>query len=513
MRTFSLLLGMRFVDAQVGRKWFAGWLLLGALFLPMISSAQGRTANWIFGDGYHVKYTEGEPEVLPFVEDYAAWEGASCISDATGQLLFYSNSVSIWNRDFEYLWNSDIIVPTDVYSTSSVTNGSIFLPFPGDSTESVYIYFYIDKDDNKLYYSLIDLSLDEGRGGVVEGFKNINLFEFAVCEQLLAIKHGNGRDWWVVVRKGNSESTQFSTLLLTPNGFLDAFNQPAGFRGAVAGELTASLDGSKVAVATTGAVCFPNRPIIALYDFDRCTGLLELVDTLRTRECFVNCYGLAFSQSGSKLYYSTADKIGLYQIDATLPVLRDSLILKLSGPSFFLFSGGQLELNSNGEIIMVYGRAPGTEGIDGLTSHLGVIRYPELVGLACNFDTFGIDLNGRENLTYSLPNFANYDLGPLVGSPCDTLSPQDTTQTGLFNPPKPIENWSVFPTASSGLYTLQSDQAGWLIVHDLYGREVLRQWHEQTTPFDLTAQPAGLYLVHLRAADGTATLPRKIVRQ
>jgi hypothetical protein len=42
---------------------------------------------------------------------------------------------------------------------------------------------------------------------------------------------------------------------------------------------------------------------------------------------------------------------------------------------------------------------------------------------------------------------------------------------------------------------------------------VLRQWHEERSTFDLTAQPAGVYLVYLRAVDGTQTLPRKVVRQ
>jgi len=81
-------------------------------------------------------------------------------------------------------------------------------------------------------------------------------------------------------------------------------------------------------------------------------------------------------------------------------------------------------------------------------------------------DTFRLNL-GKWNYTASLPNFANYDLGPLVGSHCDTLSPQDTTQTGLIHHPPPSENWSVFPSTSTGFSTLQSEQAGWLIVHDL----------------------------------------------
>ncbi|MBI1191825.1 MAG: hypothetical protein GC205_01435 [Bacteroidetes bacterium] len=495
-------------------NWFTVWLLLGMFFIPLMSFAQGRTANWIFGDGYHVKFAGVEPEVLPFIEGFEAYEGASCISDKNGNLLFYSNTVRIWNAHFQPLFNSDTLPALNVPPSSSKTNGTIFLPWPGDSTDRFFAFFQMNDLDNRLYCSNIDRQLDGGLGGILDEFKNVLVWDWPVFEQLSAVKHANGRDWWLIVRRATAGNDEFQIGLLTKNGILNMGSQSTGFRGGIAGELVSSKSGSKLALTTTNDVCFPLPPTIGLYDFDRCSGIIDFIDTIRTRECYVTSYGLAFSESEQMLYYSTNNRISLYQINTLHEELSDTLIFSLSGSSYFLHAGGQLQFSNNSNDIYMAMAGPdfGT-GVGGVIYHLAVIREPELTGRACDLDTFGLYLNGRQNSTLSLPNFPNYDLGPLVGSPCDTLTPQDTTQTGIFNHPTPRKDWSVFPTTSSGLYTLQSDQAGWLMVHDLYGREVIRLWHKQTTPFDLTAQPAGLYLVHLRGADGTATLPRKIVRQ
>ncbi|MBI1191783.1 MAG: hypothetical protein GC205_01225 [Bacteroidetes bacterium] len=483
--------------------------LLGALFLHQSIQAQGRTANWIFGDGYHIKYTDGVPEVMPFVESFRANEAATCISDTGGTLLFFSNSSQLWNRNFQPLWNSDTL--SSVGGTK--TNGTIILPWPGDEHDTYFIHFYIDGSDSKLYYNKVNINLDGGLGGVVPEQKQVLVWDHPVCEQLSAVRHANGRDWWVISRKGLWESTHFDLLLLTPAGIVQMHPQFSGYRGGFGGEMTISRYGSLLAIATTDDLCFPNPPTIALYDFDRCTGEIQLRDTLLIRECHNNSYGLAFSASGSKLYYSLSNRFQLYQIETSHDVLVDSLILKLAGPSFSLMYTAQLELAVNGQIVLGVVRLSPTSGTDGFADHLIVIREPELEGIACYVDTFGIYLNGRENSSYSLPNFANYDLGPIVGSPCDTLSPQDTTLTSLHHPPIETLSWSINPSIGSGSFTVTGGPSSWLVVHDLYGREVLRLCHEGSTPFDLMAQPAGVYLVYLRAADGTQTLPRKIVRQ
>jgi Secretion system C-terminal sorting domain len=56
-----------------------------------------------------------------------------------------------------------------------------------------------------------------------------------------------------------------------------------------------------------------------------------------------------------------------------------------------------------------------------ITDNLSVINQPDSPGVACDLQKFSVYLGGRR--TYGcLPNNPNYELGPLVGSACDTLS-------------------------------------------------------------------------------------------
>jgi hypothetical protein len=53
--------------------------------------------------------------------------------------------------------------------------------------------------------------------------------------------------------------------------------------------------------------------------------------------------------------------------------------------------------------------------------NLSVINSPDSLGAACNFQPYSFYLGG--NRTYwGLPNNPNYELGPLTGSICDTLT-------------------------------------------------------------------------------------------
>ena len=54
-------------------------------------------------------------------------------------------------------------------------------------------------------------------------------------------------------------------------------------------------------------------------------------------------------------------------------------------------------------------------------THLSVINHPDSAGLACDYQPFSVYLPGCR--TYlGLPNNPDYTLGPLAGSPCDTLA-------------------------------------------------------------------------------------------
>src|SRR6218665_942134 len=75
-------------------------LLLMSLLLPLCCMAQKQNYIWYFGNGAGLDFNGGcEPAVLTNGK-IDGFEGCATIADAaTGQLLFYTNSDSIWNRN------------------------------------------------------------------------------------------------------------------------------------------------------------------------------------------------------------------------------------------------------------------------------------------------------------------------------------------------------------------------------------------------------------------------------
>lgn len=53
--------------------------------------------------------------------------------------------------------------------------------------------------------------------------------------------------------------------------------------------------------------------------------------------------------------------------------------------------------------------------------NLGVINLPDSPGLACNFQPWSFYLGGKRTY-WGLPNNPDYELGPVTGSICDTLT-------------------------------------------------------------------------------------------
>jgi hypothetical protein len=93
-----------------------------------------------------------------------------------------------------------------------------------------------------------------------------------------------------------------------------------------------------------------------------------------------------------------------------------------------------------------------------------VINQPDSLGIACDFVQGGLPLP-KDNLT--IPYFPNYDLGPLSGSPCDTVYTNlEATNT--------IYNFRIYPNPASWwvniVYDLKDDASFELV--DLYGRRV-----------------------------------------
>jgi len=480
--------------------------------LEELHRAKVMTPIGFFGNGNHLKFSGVGPEVLSPIFGFGSLEGVANISDSEGNLVLFSNNEEFWGLDYQIIPGTEGLNPEYYVGTlgSSLTNGCIALPWPGDSTDNLFAVFYTDEYTRRVRYSLFDKTLNEGRTGLVEGFIDRPVWINPVAEAITAVRHGNGRDWWIISRTYLPASDSIILALVDPNGVQLTLGTPVGFDTGFGGEMSVSPTGERLAVSFS----YEGRlRTFGLYAIDRCAGALSLIDTLLPRPGF-RFYSVAFSPNGEIIYTGTTLKHTLFKLSLKDGSLVDSMIYRFPGEDFLANFGGQLELASDGKIYLVSNRISPFHGMPEFPEFLAVIHEPNRGSAYCVFDTFGLYLEGLPTVgTLSLPHFANYDLGPLVGSPCDTLSPQDTTRTGFNQPSLEFLSWSVNPSISSGSFTVTGEPASWMVVHDLYGREVLTQWHEERTIFDLTMQPAGLYLVYLRAADGTQTLPRKIVRQ
>jgi hypothetical protein len=132
--------------------------------------------------------------------------------------------------------------------------------------------------------------------------------------------------------------------------------------------------------------------------------------------------------------------------------------------------------------------------------YLGVINYPDSAGTACNAVHGGIVL---PNYHYNdLPNIPLYELGPLVGSGCDTITGSPPAHMGGATEmriyPNPVLNQL---TIGSGKWAI--GQTVTVAVYDILGKVQLQQTLVSQGDFkvDVSSLSSGIYMLQLKQED------------
>lgn len=176
-----------------------------------------------------------------------------------------------------------------------------------------------------LSYSVVDMNLDIGLGGIIDTLKNIHVIEDTLTwGGLTACKHANGRDWWVICHRYYSD--KYYKLLLTPDGIEGPFEQQIAtqIKYDVDVQATFSPDGSKF--------CFSNHGGWFDYmSFDRCIGQFSDPVTVINGDSLAY-FGNSFSPNSRFLYVSTL--FDLYQYDTWNPDMVGNVILIAEWDSF-----------------------------------------------------------------------------------------------------------------------------------------------------------------------------------
>jgi len=409
--------------------------------------AQKQANNWYFGDSAGISFSQNTPIKLD--DSRMASNGGATVSQShpfTGQLLFYSNGESVWNRDHNVMLNGEVLM-----GTSYSTNSAYTVPNPGNSNQ--YYLFTVKTDpfvsetqfrSATIYYSSIDMTLDSGKGAVVEQEKNI-LLEDSVTEKIVAIPHRNGKGYWVILHQVNNNT--FSIYQVTASGI--SINQQVSIGTPhfytlteLQGHMKASPDNQRVAVTLRSSI--PPSPF-EVFDFDNSTGVLSNAQYLGD---YALQYGVSFSPNSKLLYLNgyavtgveSGDAIYQFNLEDDNPIATRKGILRLN-PAFSSISGLanlSLQIGPDGKI---YGAGNLSE-TSILQNSLLVINQPNEVGLAS--DVTILNLNWSDiRVGIDLPNFIQSDFNNLTPSnnpnaPCTgrdsfILFPNPTSSTIEIN--------------------------------------------------------------------------------
>jgi PKD domain/Secretion system C-terminal sorting domain len=335
----------------------------------------------------------------------------SFICDSMGNIQVSCNADNIYNNFNEVVENGNNLTEDNCFTGCNYLQGTIILPYP--STNNKYWIFSTQKGFatppnawliyTHLFASLVDMAGNNGHGEVIERKKMI-LMDTLAANKITAVKHANGRDWWVLGLR--DVSNQYFRFLVDPTGIHNMGKISAGINeGLSLGNAIFSPDGTKYARLDDTWVHIPAH--LSVFEFDRCSGyLIHLGTDTLPQPSFGG--GIAFSHDSRYLWMSKVD--GLYQYDLHDPdFLNTSVFVPHPTPS----TSTDLhiaQLGPDGRIYINKGRS---------TMSLPCINYPHRPT-----DHADYNMSGYQLLTYSdftMPNQPWFRLGPVDGSACDTL--------------------------------------------------------------------------------------------
>ncbi|MFN8152833.1 MAG: T9SS type A sorting domain-containing protein [Bacteroidia bacterium] len=471
--------------------------LLGSYFFPQ--DPKGRIEFDSSSYLHSIEYRK-----MPFLGTEAT------ICNSQGDFLMSTNGIWIANSNNDTMMNGGGLNPNGITVNwpfgLPMTANAIFLPYPGDTTK--YILFHHSAVSNGSYYpaydllySIIDITGENGLGEVI--VKNQVAFSDTLGWGIAACKHANGRDWWISVQKDNSDV--LFTLLLTPNGIDTVLSQSLNVIPSIGStrQLCFSPDGTKfVTSKTDGGTVTDN--FVQILDFDRCSGSFSNPNEVDVSSGGIG-WGLCFSPSTSYVYSCSSSKV--YQIDLT-NYIADTIAsydgyISPPGQTCCATSFWNMYLAANGKIYITSGSS---------VQHIHEMNYPDSAGTGCDLQQHAVDLTAYRH-GRAVPNHPNYNLGPVVGSVCDTLGvglPEMQHDFHFGISPNPVADGPV-----KIIYLLPENKSGVFEVYDITGQLVYKMnlppW--STLQYvDLPSLSEGVYTAVVRSGYERSAKKLAIIR-
>ncbi|MBX7241964.1 MAG: T9SS type A sorting domain-containing protein [Bacteroidia bacterium] len=367
--------------------------------------------------------------------------------------------------------------------TNRIINGSLILPFPNHPNQFIIMYETLDgyppyERPLGAYYAIVDLNMNNGNGKVIE--KDIRIFQDTLAPGTIqAVKHGNGKDWWILVPENETNCSYIMKLDETGVSLKhkacmgDMMEEwyPVG------GQSVFSPNGKWYAKVN-------DKEQLNLYEFDRCNGEFITYQKLTVSdEWWFGAYrdpalGVSFSPNSRYIYVSCGKD--LIQMDVESTDIQGSLAILDTLPisnSFNYF--GPSCLAPNEKIYISTGN-----------EYMHVIENPDTAANYSHISLFSVQL--MYPLDFAIPNFANYNLGALP-DPCPTVSVEEPLEAGI----------KVYPNPAGSVVNVEIKARGVFGVIDLQGREILsRVLTEEKTAISVGGLVEGVYIYRIKTDKG-----------
>ena len=434
-------------------------LLVLSFFISTSLNGQKYDYQWFFGYAdtsvFHpefgrsvIDFNTSPPEVYYENQQINFDATGVTICDTSGNLLFYTNGIVVANHLHEIMENGSGLNPGNVADGSEFwgyrnIQGALVLPLP--ESDSIFYLIHqrieypnpnISVHGSTLFLTQIDMGKNNGLGKVISKNEAI-INDILETGNLTATRHANGRDWWIL--HGKFDSNEFYTLLLTPDGLENQGIQEVGILAPTGlGQAVFSPDGSKYAKLDLVSISAGN--FLNIYDFDRCTGELDNHIQIMHPDS-AGAGGLAISPNSRYLYVPSQTLVYQYDLWASdIESTKDTVAIydgytDSTGLASTFFMA---QLAPNGKIYI-----NASNGV----KELHVINSPDSAGVACDLQQHSLLLPTFNKL--SLPNFPNYRLGALEDSPCDTL------ETATINPLLENTELSLYPNPAQDILTIE----------------------------------------------------------
>ena len=129
-----------------------------------------RSNHWYFGPyGAGIDFSSGTPVADLAGATMQSYEGCTAMSDQAGNLLFYTDGLSVWNRLHVPMAPGGIQLDGDISSTNSA------IAFPHPANPSLYYIVTCGNFEGDISWTLIDMSANGGLGEIVKW--NIPLYQ------------------------------------------------------------------------------------------------------------------------------------------------------------------------------------------------------------------------------------------------------------------------------------------------------------------------------------------------